>query len=217
MSLYPINLKLEGRSCLVVGGGTVGERKISGLLDCGAAVRVVAPQATDLVREWAAAGRIALVRREFRPEDLSGVFLVIAATGKATVNENVANLAAERNLLVNTADTPALCNFYLPAVARRGLLCIAVSTEGASPALAARLRDEAAKLCGPAYEEYLALLAAYREQALSGRPEQSGRRELFLRLAGAEALRRLNEGGLSDLRAYLSEVWASGRPPENQD
>ncbi|MDR0434988.1 MAG: bifunctional precorrin-2 dehydrogenase/sirohydrochlorin ferrochelatase [Gracilibacteraceae bacterium] len=209
MNLYPINLKLEGRLCLVVGGGPVGERKISGLLECGAGVRVVSPGATALVARWAEAGRITLLRREFIPADLAGVFLVLAATDSAATNEKVATLAAERGLLVNVADTPPLCDFYLPAIARRGPLSIAVSTGGVSPGLAARLRDEAAALCGPEYEEYLELLAAYRQKAFALWPrEEEERREILLRLTGAEALRRLDENGLSGLRSYLADLWA---------
>jgi precorrin-2 dehydrogenase/sirohydrochlorin ferrochelatase len=205
--MYPINLKLEGRPCLVVGGGAVGERKIAGLLECGAAVRAVAPEATGTVAGWAAAGRITLARREFAPEDLSGVFLVIAAADDQAVNERVAALAAERSLLVNVADRPEYCDFYLPAVVRRGSLCISVSTGGVSPGLAARLRDKVAALCGPEYEEYLNLLAAYRAEAKTHRPDEAERREFLLRLTGEEALRRLEEGGISALRAYLAEEW----------
>ncbi|MDR1069640.1 MAG: bifunctional precorrin-2 dehydrogenase/sirohydrochlorin ferrochelatase [Gracilibacteraceae bacterium] len=207
MNLYPISLKLEGRVCLVVGGGAVGERKISGLLECGAAVRVVSPRLTETVERWAAEGRVALERREFRPEDLADVFLVVVATDSEAVNEKVAALAAQRRLLVNVADRPALCDFYLPAIARRGPLSIAVSTGGVSPGLAARLRDEAARLCGPEYEEYLALLAEYRRRIFARYPREEERRELMLALTGAEALRRLDEGGLNALRAHLAEVW----------
>jgi precorrin-2 dehydrogenase/sirohydrochlorin ferrochelatase len=207
MNLYPIELKLDGRLCLTAGTGAVGERKIAGLLECGARVRAAGPVATPRVEAWAATGEITWVRREFVPEDLADVFLVIAATDNAAVNERIAALAAERGLLVNVADTPALCNFYLPAVMRRGSLNVAVSTGGVSPGLAARLRDKIAAGCGPEYEEYLALLAAYREKAFAHLPREADRREFMLRLSGDEALDLLGDGA-DALRSYMAGVWA---------
>ena len=129
-------LKLTGRQCLVVGAGKVGEPKIGGLLDTGARIRVVAREATDVVREWARAGKIDLELRAFTPDDLDGAFLAVVATSSRSLNEFVYREAQRRGVLCNVVDVPEYCDFFYPAVVRRGDLQIAISTAGQSPSLA---------------------------------------------------------------------------------
>src|SRR5438477_5419726 len=138
-------LKLEGRSCLVVGAGTVAEGKINSLLLSGAVVRVVAPRANAAVQEWARTSAIRWEEREFSPLDLDDVFLVVVATSSKDVNESVFREAKSRNVLCNVVDDPEHCDFYYPAVVRRGQLQIAISTAGESPTLAQKLRRERSK------------------------------------------------------------------------
>ena len=142
--LYIACLRLSGRSCLVVGGGDVGLEKVEGLLACDGEVTLIAPDAIEL-RELADEGSIRWERREYRPGDLEGRFLAIAATNDTDVNIAVYDEAERRAMLVNVVDVPPLCNFILPAIVRTGPLAIAISTAGASPALAKRMKREIAE------------------------------------------------------------------------
>lgn len=160
-------VKLDGRRCLVVGAGSVGEAKIESLLATAASVRVVAPQTTPRVRAWAREGRIEWHRREYRAEDLDGAFLVIAATGSSSLHEEIYAEARRRGVLCNTVDDPERCDFYFPAVVRRGELQIAVSTGGLSPALAQRLRKDLDQQFGPEWEDWVAKLGRTREELMS--------------------------------------------------
>lgn len=172
-------VKLEGRRVLVVGAGTVGEAKIEGLLATDASVRVVAPKAAPRVREWAREGRIEWEPREYTPADLTGMFLVIAATGSSAVHKEIYAEARSRGVLCNAVDEPERCDFYFPAVVRRGELQIAISTGGLSPALAQRLRKELEQQFGPEWEEWVAQLGRTREE-LQGIPMPPEQRKKLL-------------------------------------
>jgi precorrin-2 dehydrogenase len=176
-NLFPMFLKLKGRSCLVVGAGTVAEGKISSLRLAGAEVRVVAPRANTAVQEWARTGVIRWEDREFSPADLDAAFLVIAATSSHEVNESVFREAQRRDVLCNVVDDPEHCDFYYPAVVRRGQLQIAISTAGESPALAQRLKREFEVQFSPEYEGWVEQLG-------------KARRELFAQSIDPEARRR---------------------------
>jgi precorrin-2 dehydrogenase/sirohydrochlorin ferrochelatase len=160
-------VKLEGRRVLVVGAGSVGEAKIESLLATDAAVRVVAPKATPRVRDWAREGRIEWFAREYTPVDFGGVFLVIAATGSPALHDEIHAEAKSRGVLCNAVDEPERCDFYFPAVVRRGELQIAISTGGLSPALAQRLRKELEQQFGPEWEEWVAQLGRTRDELQS--------------------------------------------------
>ncbi|HDH96164.1 MAG TPA: bifunctional precorrin-2 dehydrogenase/sirohydrochlorin ferrochelatase, partial [Proteobacteria bacterium] len=139
MALYPIFLKLDGRRCLVVGGGRVALRKVKDLLDAGASVVVVAPSFVRELEEIA--DRIELVKREFDQRDLDGVAIAVAATDSDEANRRVHRAARSRGVWVNVVDSPELCDFFLPARARLGNLEIAVSTLGRSPLASRLIRD----------------------------------------------------------------------------
>jgi precorrin-2 dehydrogenase len=177
MSLFPMFLKLEGRLCLVVGAGAVAEAKIESLLATDASVRVVAPKATPRVREWAREGRIEWRKREYTPADFAGAFLVIAGTNSTALHDDIYAEAKSRDVLCNCVDEPARCDFYFPAVVRRGDLQIAISTGGLSPALAQRLRKELEQQFGPEWEEWIAQLGRTRDelQSIPMPPEQRKR------------------------------------------
>ena len=155
MALYPLFVELAGRTCLVVGGGPVAETKVEGLLAAGAEVTVVSPGLTDGLAAAARAGRISHRRRPYQDDDLAGFALAFATTGDSAVNAAVAAEGRGRGVWVNAADDPAHCDFILPAVLRRGALSVAVSTGGASPALAGTIRDELARHLG---DDYAALV-----------------------------------------------------------
>jgi precorrin-2 dehydrogenase/sirohydrochlorin ferrochelatase len=165
--LFPLFLKLNGRRCLVVGAGPISEGKIKGLLESGAHVRVVAPKATKQIARWAKQKKIRWLRRAFRPTDLGGVFLVVAATNAEEVHRTIYREAQARKILCNIVDVPPLCDFYYPAVVRRGQLQIAISTAGASPSLARRLREEMESTFGPEYTAWIEHLSKERKKVLT--------------------------------------------------
>jgi len=180
---YLAALDLEERDCLVVGGGRVATEKAEGLIDCGADVTVVAPELDDAL--WALP--VHVLERRFANSDVVGRFLVIAATSDRSVNAAVSAAAGERSTPCNVADDPELCSFILPAVVRRDPIVAAVSTGGASPALAQRLRDDIDALIGPEHVELAHRLAALRPWAKEELPTYEARRDYFQRLV-AEAL-----------------------------
>jgi len=159
-----VNLLVDGRRCVVVGGGRIAARKIEALLDAGAEVHVVAPELTPEVREWHDAGRLSASVRAFAPADLDGAWLVTAATDDPAANRAVAEAAEARRVWCNAADDPANCSFTLMSVVRQGDLVVTVGTGGRSPALATYLKDHVRQEMGPEWAELLELLAEARER-----------------------------------------------------
>jgi precorrin-2 dehydrogenase/sirohydrochlorin ferrochelatase len=172
---YMAALDLEGRRALVVGGGAVALEKAQGLLDCGAQVTVVAPAILDRLARLP----VELVHRSYAASDLDECFLVVAATSDTQVNRQIHRDAEARGRLCNVADVPELCNFILPAVHRAGPIAVAVSTGGASPALAQRLRDDVAALVGPRHVELARELRERRPWAREHLPTYAERRDYF--------------------------------------
>jgi precorrin-2 dehydrogenase/sirohydrochlorin ferrochelatase len=162
-ALFPMFVKLDGRRCVVVGAGSIATQKLEGLLESGADVRIVAPEASGEVQELARCGRVSWLPTEFKSEHLADALLVIAATGNPAVNEIVYRAAQERGVLCNSVDEPERCDFYYPAVVRRGDLQIAISTAGKSPALAQRLRKELEVQFDESYIGWLNWLGKVRE------------------------------------------------------
>jgi siroheme synthase-like protein len=162
-ALFPMFLKLEACKCVVVGAGVIASQKLDSLLESGAAVRVVAPKASDKIQELAHNGRVAWKQSEFRPEHLDGALLVIAATGDPAINERVYRAAQERGVLCNSVDEPERCDFFYPAVVRRGDLQIAISTAGKSPALAQRIRKDLEAQFDASYVSWLEWLGMVRQ------------------------------------------------------
>jgi precorrin-2 dehydrogenase/sirohydrochlorin ferrochelatase len=181
-------LKLEGRQCLAVGAGKVGEPKIGGLLETGARIRVVALNASPTVREWARAGKLELELRAFSAEDLEGAFLAVVATNSRSLNERVYHEAQRRGVLCNVVDVPDLCDFFYPAVVRRGDLQIAVSTSGQSPSLAQKIRQQLEKQFGTGYAAWVAELGETRKLILASDLDKERKLDLLHSLASREAL-----------------------------
>jgi precorrin-2 dehydrogenase / sirohydrochlorin ferrochelatase len=203
---YIACLRLGGRKCVVVGGGEVGLEKVEGLLACGGEVTLLAPDAIAGLRELAEEGSIRWAREEYRPDHLDGAFLVIAATGDTEVNIRVYEDAERRAMLVNVVDVPPLCNFILPAIVRSGPLAIAISTAGASPALAKRIRDEIAQEFGEPYARLAEILNGVRGWAKGTLPTYQDRKAFFESIVNGdpdpvELLRRGEEPAVHDLIA----------------
>jgi precorrin-2 dehydrogenase/sirohydrochlorin ferrochelatase len=187
-------VKLLNRPCLVVGAGQAGESKIEGLLAAGAAVKVVAPEATELVMQWARAGKIDWQRRRFEPADLDGKFLVVVATPFRELNDGVYREAQRRGVLCNVVDDPPYCDFYYPAVVNRGELQVAISTNGQSPALAQRLRRELEQQFGPEYEEWVEAVGRERRHLLTLSLGAEERRQLLHSLVTPEKFEEFVRG-----------------------
>jgi precorrin-2 dehydrogenase / sirohydrochlorin ferrochelatase len=201
---YIACLRLSGRRCVVVGGGDVGLEKVEGLLACDGQVTLVAPDAIPQLEDLAAEGSIHWERREYRPEDLDGTFIVIAATSDTDVNIRVFEDAERRAMLVNVVDVPPLCNFILPAIIRTGPLAIAISTAGASPALAKRIRNEIAEEYGEPYARLAILLNEVRGWAKGSLPTYQDRKVFFESIVNGEPdpvelLRGGDEAAVRDL------------------
>ena len=187
-SLFPMFMKLEGKRCLVVGAGRIGEPKIASLIPTGARIHVIALEASQKVHTWAQAGEIVLELRAFANEDLAATFLAVVATASRELNASIYNQAQGRGVLCNVVDDPAYCDFYYPAVVRRGDLQIAISTNGQSPSLSQRLRQQLERQFGPAYASWLAELGETRKLVLASNLPPQRKRELLLSLASREAL-----------------------------
>jgi precorrin-2 dehydrogenase/sirohydrochlorin ferrochelatase len=198
---YPVALDLRDRLCLVVGGGPVAEAKVEGLLAAGARVTVVSPELTEALTAWAIEGSIIHRPHRYRPDDLDGQQLVFSASDQREVTEAVSAEARRRGLWVNAADDPAFCDFLLPSVLRRGRLVVAVSTGGASPALAARVRRDLEAYFAPAYGELVELAAEVRAELRSRahRPGGVAWREAF----DGELIELLAEGRRAEAKARL--------------
>ena len=211
---YIACLKLAGRRCVVVGGGDIGLEKVEGLLACDADVVLVAPGAIDELRALAGEGSIAWKRRDYEPADLEGTFMVIACTNDTEVNIRVFDDAERRAMLVNIVDVPPLCNFILPAIVRTGPLAIAISTAGASPALAKRMKREVAALFGEEYARLAIMLNDARGWAKGTLPTYQDRKAFFESIVNGEPdpvalLRSGNEQAVLDLIAGAQRTHAS--------
>ena len=210
-SVYVACLNLTGRRALVVGAGRVGLEKIEGLLSCGARVTVVAPEAVDgFDRIVAEHPEVTWQRRPYRPDDLDEHFLVIAATANSDLNRRVYSDAEARSMLVNVVDVPELCNFILPAIVRRSPLTFAVSTAGASPALAKRIRNEMAAKFGDEYARLAELLDEVRQWAKTNLATYDDRREFFDGIVNADPdpIELLRAGDEAGVRALIATAQA---------
>ena len=186
-NLFPMFMKLAMKQCLVVGAGKVGEPKINGLIDTGASVHVVAIAASGQVREWADAGKIELELRPFTASDLDGKFLAVAATASESLNQFIYREAQLRGLLCNVVDVPEYCDFFYPAVVRRGDLQIAISTAGQSPSLAQKIRQQLERQFGEGYAGWVEQLGETRRLILASDLDQATKWELLHSLASREA------------------------------
>jgi precorrin-2 dehydrogenase/sirohydrochlorin ferrochelatase len=210
MRYFPVNLDIKGRSCLVVGGGSVGFRKVKTLLSCGALVTVVSPEITLQLKELVESGDVTWHERGYKDSDLTGAFLVIGATNDDRLNEQVSKDAGRFNLLCNIADRPAACNFILPAIIERGDLVIAISTSGRSPAFAKQLRKELEMQFGEEYTELLRLMGAIRAKLLAEAHEPEAHKPLFEKLIGGGLLASIKEKDTDGINRLLLETLGAG-------
>jgi precorrin-2 dehydrogenase / sirohydrochlorin ferrochelatase len=211
---YIACLRLKGRRCLVVGGGDIGLEKVEGLLACDASVTLVAPDAHPALVDLALEGSIEWVRREFREEDLEGTLIAIAATDDTDVNISVFDAAERRAMLVNVVDVPPLCNFILPAIVRTGPLAVAISTAGASPALAKRMKREISELFGEPYAQLAVMLNDARGWAKGTLPTYQDRKAFFEGIVGGDPdpIALLREGEVDRVRELIESARLAHAP-----
>jgi precorrin-2 dehydrogenase / sirohydrochlorin ferrochelatase len=212
---YPVALLLEGRPCLVVGGGRIAERKIASLRQAGASVRVVALEVSESVRRMADTGEIELHQRAFAVSDLDGVFLVIVATDNAYLNEHISAECRRRGQLVNVVDQPALCTFYVPATIERGPVSVSISTSGVGPALARHLRQLLEGVVGEEYGQLALLMGELRDEVKVTFDRQPERAAAWKRLLNSEVLDLLRRGETEAARRHARETMGLGAEPED--
>jgi precorrin-2 dehydrogenase len=211
---YIACLRLSGRRCVVVGGGDVGLEKVEGLLACDADVTLVAPEAHPALQQLALEGSIAWEQRPYAEGDLEGALIVIAATDDTDINIRVFDDAERRAMLVNVVDVPPLCNFILPAIVRTGPLAIAISTAGASPALAKRMKREISELFGEPYAMLAVLLNEARGWAKATLPTYQDRKEFFESIVNGDPdpIELLRAGDLEGVRSLVESAQRTAAP-----
>jgi len=209
MKTYPIFAVIEDKPCLVVGGGAVGERKVHDLMAAGARVTVASRTLTPALAALASRGEISYLPEDFREAQVEGMALVMAATDDPEVNAQVSAAAQARAIWVNVADAPEYCTFIVPAQVRRGDLTLAISTGGASPALARQLREELQQHFGPEYGPYLDLLQRVRTRLLTERRGHPDNGPLFHRLVRSPLREAVAQGDRAWVLKLLHEVLGS--------
>ena len=203
---YPINLNLENKQCLVIGAGVVAERKIKRLLEYGVNVTVVSPNFSRGINMLAKKDRIRLIQRRVNLKDIRGKFLVISAAGERRVNSLVSKYCKESNILVNVVDSPSECNFILPSVVKRGNLTISISTEGISPALAKKIRQDLGEKFGTEYEKLLKIMKKIRPEALKKIKDDKKRKVFFEKAVKANVLNLLKENKQKEAKKRIERL-----------
>ncbi|MGC5326573.1 precorrin-2 dehydrogenase/sirohydrochlorin ferrochelatase family protein [Brevibacillus sp. SYSU BS000544] len=208
---YPLILDLTERSCLVVGGGEVATRKAESLMEAGANVTVIAPHVMPGMEDWARSGRITWKQTEFQAdEDVHAYDLVVAATNQPDVNMTVYQAVKRTNGWINIVDRPDLCNFIVPSTVHRGKLVISVSTSGASPGLASKIKRKIEKDYGAEYEGYVDFLAEMRQRVLLEVCDAKERREIFRQMLDDEYVYATDEERKRMIEALLDSNMQEG-------
>lgn len=210
MKYYPVFLDINGRECLVVGGGSVGTRKALSLVEGGAHVTVVSPAVTDRLDALAQKGVIRLKKRTYRPSDMEGMFLVFGATNNDSLNRRIHQDAEQLNTLCNIADRPEVCNFILPATVKRDDLVIAISTSGTSPAFAKQLRRRLEKQFGQEYATFLKLMGGIRSLLLAEKHAPEEHKPIFNRIIDSDIIELIRDNKKEDINDLLRDILGEG-------
>ena len=206
---YPVYLNLNHKRVVVVGGGEVAERKVESLLGTGASIVVISPEVTSRLLALAEEKQLELHKRAYAPGDCDGATLVLSATNDPKLSKTVFEDATRSGALVNTADQPALCDFIMPAVLRHGDIAIAISTGGASPGLAARLRQKISEVIGPEYGQLAEMLSKARPEIHKRLQEEDERKALQYRILDSGIIERLKENDRAGAERLLREIIGS--------
>ncbi|MBW1704738.1 MAG: bifunctional precorrin-2 dehydrogenase/sirohydrochlorin ferrochelatase [Deltaproteobacteria bacterium] len=206
MAYYPIFIKLDGKTALVVGGGRVAQRKIETLLEYGASIHIISKELTDRLKQLVEAGDIRHMGENFENKHLDGAFLVIAATDDEKLNHEISETAQKRGLLINAVDQPADCNFIVPSIVKRGDLVIAISTSGKSPALAKKLGKKMGEHFGSEYEAFLTLMGFLRKEVLKMGLSQDENRRIFKEIVDSNILEDLIHNDRDGVKSTLRQI-----------
>ncbi|HBR17460.1 MAG: hypothetical protein A3G39_09260 [Deltaproteobacteria bacterium RIFCSPLOWO2_12_FULL_43_16] len=209
MRYYPIFLDIKGKSCVVIGGGNVAERKVLSLLDAGAKVLVISPKLTPALKKLANKKKIGYCPKAYEKGNLKGFFLAYSATNDQKVNRDVFNEAKRQGVLLNVVDVPELCNFIVPSVVERGDLLIAISTSGKSPAMAKKIRQQLEKGFGKEYAVFLDIMGKIRDKVLTRSKESDKNKRLFERLVNSPLIEWIKEGKKKEINRFLKQVLRS--------
>ncbi len=200
---YPVNLALEKKKCVVVGAGVVAERKVRRLLECGALVSVISPAITPGLKFLATNKKILFKNKKVNLKDLSGAFLVIAAASCRKINSFVSDYCRKKGILINVVDFPQECNFILPSIVTRGSLTISISTDGISPALAKKIRQDLEKKIGAEYAKLLRILKEIRPQAIRKIKSARRRKDFFQKAVHSGILELLRKNKQKEAREKI--------------
>ena len=203
---YAVNLALENKRCVVIGGGKVAERKVRCLLECGARILVVSPVISRGLKAMADKARITFKRGKVKLRDLAGAHLVIAATTDRAVNFRVSSYCRSKNILINVVDSPKECSFILPSIIRRGDLAMTISTDGISPALSKKLRQDIEKRFGAEYAGYLRLMKKIRPRALKKIKSSRSKRAFFKKALQSGIFSLLKRGKTKQASTRLENI-----------
>ena len=207
--LYPIYLHVAGKSCLIVGGGTVAERKAASLLEYGARIKIVSPAAEEGIAEWAGQERLQWIPRAFEDHDLDNVFMVFIATDDNSLNKEIADLCRLKGILVNAVDDPPNCDFFVPSVLRRDSLAVAISTEGRSPLFAARLRRQLEAIVTEEYGYIVNLLGQFREELKQSSLDINQRKQILEQMVDSVLLDLLLDGRYEEAEERINQCMSS--------
>lgn len=210
MKYYPVYLDIRDKPCVVIGGGNVSERKVLSLLNAGANVTVISPDITAKINCLKEEGKVAVIRRLYSDGDLKGAVLVFAATDCEEANRKISEEAHNRGILLNMADNPEVCDFIVPSVVERGPLSIAISTGGASPAFAKRVREELEDRYGGEYAIFLDIMAAVRQKLLTIRAENVKKRKFFNKLASSSIPELIKAGKWEEVDNTITSILGEG-------
>ena len=210
MRYYPVNLDIKDRKCLVIGGGDVGTRKVTTLLECMASVIVVSLEASEKLLKLAGLGLITLIKRSYVVSDLEGMFLVICATDDEKLNRQVSRDAEKLNMLCNIADRPDACNFILPSIVKRGDLVISISTSGKSPAYAKKLRKDLEKQYGEEYGILIRMMGAIRSRLLRESHEPEAHKHIFEDLIEKDLVNMIRDNETDRINSVLYNILGEG-------
>lgn len=210
MRYYPIYLDVQNRNCLVVGGGSVGARKVSTLLDCGASVTVVSPRINAKLNELSTKATLIIKKKPFQFSDLKDKFLVIGATDNQELNQQIHTEAERLGILCNIADQPEACNFILPSIVKKGDLVIAISTSGKSPAFAKKLRKDFEKQFGNEYAAFLEVMGAIRKKLMVKDHKPEVHKPLFEQLINKGLVEMIKDRRNKDINLLLHEILGEG-------
>lgn len=206
MKLYPINLNVKDKLCVVIGAGDVAYRKAKSLLDAGARVKVISPDISQSTKELD--GVVELVNREYEDGDLEGAFITIAATDDTDVNTKIAGEAKGKGVLLNVVDKPELCHFYVPSIVKRGNLVLSISTSGKFPALSKKLRKDLEKSFGAEYEKYLELLADARDKVINKYADLDKRKQILNTIVKLPIVELIEKGDIDKAKQEIERIVA---------